>query len=202
MLLNDKYTLLYQLIFKNGLSIGYKNSVEITYPFFSTPKTAVTFASEILENFITFNFNVNPQKSNRKGDRTFDDDIPKGGFGIDPSKCAILCIEFQNEFTTEGGKLYNSVKENMEANGMLEKSSKLAQEMRKVGVKIFHAPISFESDGSDNPNRNLGILAGCYNDQLFIKDSWNAQICQEMTPHADDVIVKGRQFLSVSKDER
>ena len=93
---------------------------------------------------------------------------------------------------TEGGKLHASVKENMNANGMLSKTSKLVNQMRKYGVKIIHAPISFNPDGSDNPNINLGILAGCHNDQLFIKDSWNAQICEVMTPDVQDVIVKGK----------
>ena len=60
----------------------------------------------------------------------------------------------------------------MEANGMLLKTSKLVKEMRKAGVKIFHAPISFNTDGSDNPNIKLGILAGCHNDQLFLKGSY------------------------------
>ena len=30
----------------------------------------------------------------------------KGGLGIDPSKTALLFIEFQNEFASEGGKLH------------------------------------------------------------------------------------------------
>ena len=44
---------------------------------------------------------LQPKPAIRKGDRTFDGQIPKGGLGIDPSKCAILFIEFQNEFTTK-----------------------------------------------------------------------------------------------------
>ena len=34
----------------------------------------------------------------------------------------------------KGGKLHESVKENMEANGMLKKSSDLANQMRKSGT--------------------------------------------------------------------
>ena len=37
----------------------------------------------------------------------------KGGLGVDPAKTALLCIEFQNEFTSEGGKLYPEVKDVM-----------------------------------------------------------------------------------------
>ena len=92
-----------------------------------------------------------------------------GDMGIDPKKCALLLIEFQNEFTSEGGKLHGSVKENMEANGMLQNTVWLVNKMRRLGMKIFHAPISFDINGSDNPNKNLGILAGCDTDKLFVR---------------------------------
>ena len=64
----------------------------------------------------------------------------------------------------------------------------------KSGIKIFHAPISFKPDGSDNPNPNLGILAGCNDGKLFLKESWNAQICEAMTPDPKDVIVTGKEL--------
>ena len=116
--------------------------------------------------------------------------------GLDPTKTALLFIEYQNEFTTEGGKLHGSVRDNMETTGMLEKSAELAKQMRKLGIRIFHAPISFTPDGSDNPNPNLGILAGCDNDKLFTQGTWNAQICDIMKPQSGDVVVLGKHGLS------
>ena len=53
--------------------------------------------------------------------------------------------------------------------GMLENASRLARDMRPCGVKVFHAPITFAPDGSDNPNKNLGILGGCDNERLFTR---------------------------------
>ena len=88
---------------------------------------------------------------------------------MDPSKTALLFIEFQNEFTSEGGKLHPQVKEVMGMTGMLENASRLARDMRRCGVKVFHAPITFAPDGSDNPNKNLGILGGCDNERLFTR---------------------------------
>ena len=77
----------------------------------------------------------------------------KGGLGIAPDKTAVLFIEMQNEFTTEGGKLHGSVRDVMSATGMLENASRLAKQLRACGVRVFHAPISFAADGSDNPNK-------------------------------------------------
>ena len=94
-------------------------------------------------------------------DRTFAAAEAKGGVEIDPAKTAVLCIEYQNEFTTEGGKLYDSVKDVMASTNMMENSVGVCDAARAAGAKVFHAPITFAEDASDNPNKGLGILGGC-----------------------------------------
>ena len=37
----------------------------------------------------------------------------RGGLGIEPSKTALLFIEFQNEFASAGGKLHPQVSDQM-----------------------------------------------------------------------------------------
>ena len=44
-----------------------------------------------------------------------------GGSAIDASKTALLLVEYQNEFTTEGGKLHDAVKESMTADDFVAK---------------------------------------------------------------------------------
>jgi nicotinamidase-related amidase len=119
----------------------------------------------------------------------------KGGCSIDPKTTALVCIEYQNEFTTDGGKLYPAVKEVMEATEMLSKSANVAKACRDKGAKVMHAAIMFKEDASDNPNKGLGILAGCANDKLFIAGSWNADYCDTMKPEAGDMIVEGKRGL-------
>lgn len=128
-------------------------------------------------------------------DRTFTSADAKGGCDIDPSKTAVLCIEFQNEFTTEKGKLYDSVKGVMEATNMLNNAVDVTAAARSLGAKVFHAPISFAEDASDNPNKGLGILAGCAGGKLFTSGTWNAEICKKMTPQDGDVMVTGKKGL-------
>ncbi|KAL1525095.1 hypothetical protein AB1Y20_019967 [Prymnesium parvum] len=119
----------------------------------------------------------------------------KGGKEFEPSKAAVLFIEFQNEFATEGGKLYDGVKGVMESTGMLEKSVQVAEACRKAGVRVMHAAISFAEDASDNPNRNLGILGNCAASKLFTSGTWNAEFCSAMKPQDGDIIVTGKKGL-------
>jgi len=128
-------------------------------------------------------------------DRVFSPDQAKGGVEFDKSKACICFIEYQNEFAADGGKLHPAVKDVMSSNNMLAKSAALAVTARQVGIKIFHVPITFKADASDNPNRNLGILAGCAADSLFTENTWNAEFHESMTPVVGDVIIKGKKGL-------
>ena len=58
---------------------------------------------------------------------------------------------------------------------MLDKSAEVAEKARAAGATVMHAPIMFKEDASDNPNKALGILAGCANDKLFTEGTWNAE---------------------------
>jgi len=127
--------------------------------------------------------------------RTFAPADAKGGSDIVPSKTALVCIEFQNEFATEGGKLFPAVKDVMEATGMLAKTAQTASAVRAAGGVVLHVPIAFKADASDNPNKGLGILAGCAKDGLFTEGTWNAAFCEAMTPADGDVVVKGKKGL-------
>ena len=57
---------------------------------------------------------------------------------------------------------------------MLAKAADTAAKLRAAGGKVLHTPITFKADGSDNPNKGLGILAGCAKDSLFTEGTWNA----------------------------
>ena len=48
-------------------------------------------------------------------DRVFSSDAAKGGSELTKETTAMLFIEYQNEFTSDGGKLFPAVKESIEA---------------------------------------------------------------------------------------
>ena len=79
---------------------------------------------------------------------------------MDPAKTAILLIEYQNDFTAEGGKLHDGVKGVMESTGMLSNTSSLVEKAREKGCTIVHAPIVFSDDYKELGDDVYGILAG------------------------------------------
>mgnify|MGYP002818327668 CR=1 FL=1 len=87
------------------------------------------------------------------------------GVALDAHKTAVVFIEYQNEFATEGGKLHDAVKGTM--GDMLGSSAAVAEAARAAGTTVMHAPISFKEDASDNPNKGVGILQGCAENKFF-----------------------------------
>ncbi len=62
---------------------------------------------------------------------------------VEAEKTAVVLIEYQNDFTSEGGSLHDAVKDVMAETNMLENSKAVAAAARDAGATIIHAPISF-----------------------------------------------------------
>merc|ERR1712151_506539 len=162
---------------------------------FSTPMSAADFVARLKSCRPGAPKAAGPLEKLESLPRTFAPAEAKGGVGISAKNTAVLFIEYQNEFTSDGGKLHGAVKDVMLANDMLNKSMAVAVAVRKAGGKVFHAPVSFAQDASDNPNKGLGILAGCAKDELFTTGTWNADICVAMRPEQQDVVIVGKKGL-------
>ncbi|MFC0407193.1 cysteine hydrolase [Roseomonas elaeocarpi] len=114
---------------------------------------------------------------------------------MDPRKTALLLIEFQNDFTAEGGAQHAAVQAVMRQTDMLAHSQAVAAEARRRGVTILHAPISFAENYPEIPAEPYGILAGIVQSRAFRKGSWGAGICVEMSPQEGDIVVEGKRGL-------
>jgi ureidoacrylate peracid hydrolase len=114
---------------------------------------------------------------------------------IDPKTTAVVLIEYQNDFTTEGGVLHEAVSEVMDKTNMLSHTREVVKAARNSGTTIMHAPIAFTEGYGEITNRPYGILKGVVDGQAFVKGSWGAQIIDELTPAAGDIVVEGKRGL-------
>ncbi len=114
---------------------------------------------------------------------------------IDPKTTAVVLIEYQNDFTTEGGVLHEAVSEVMDKTGMLAHTRDVVGAARSAGATVMHAPITFAEGYGELTNQPYGILKGVVDGQAFIKGSWGAGIVDELTPAEGDIIVEGKRGL-------
>src|SRR6516165_6421447 len=114
---------------------------------------------------------------------------------IDPKTTAVVLIEYQNDFTTQGGVLHEAVSEVMEKTDMLAHTREVVEAARGAGVTIMHAPITFTEGYGELTNHPYGILKGVVDGRAFVKGSWGAEITDELRPAAGDIVVEGKRGL-------
>ncbi|GEM47846.1 cysteine hydrolase [Deinococcus cellulosilyticus] len=114
---------------------------------------------------------------------------------LDPSKTALVLIEFQNDFTTPGGALHGAVQGVMESSHMLDNTRALVQQAREQGVTIIHAPISFAPGYGELNPQPYGILKGVVDNNAFVKGTWGAEIIDDLKPQQGDIVIEGKRGL-------
>ena len=114
---------------------------------------------------------------------------------MDPSKTAVVLIEYQNDFTTENGALHGAVKATMDATGMLANTRAVVDAARAAGVTVVHAPIQFAAGYNELNAHPYGILKGVVDTNAFVKGSWGADIVDDVRPADTDIILEGKRGL-------
>jgi nicotinamidase-related amidase len=114
---------------------------------------------------------------------------------VDPKKTAVVLIEFQNDFTTEGGALHGAVKESMDATGMIQNTQEAVAAAREAGATIVHAPIQFAEGYNEITSTPYGILKGVVDTNAFVKGTWGAEIIDDVAPQSGDIVLEGKRGL-------
>ena len=114
---------------------------------------------------------------------------------IDPTTTALVLIEYQNDFTSDGGVLHPAVKDVMDKTGMLPNTKEVAARARAAGVTIMHAPITFAAGYNELSSHPYGILKGVVDGNAFVKGSWGAAIVDDLSPEAGDIVIEGKRGL-------
>jgi ureidoacrylate peracid hydrolase len=114
---------------------------------------------------------------------------------MDPKRTAVVLIEYQNDFTSEGGTLHDAVKPVMNSTNMLANTLEMVKKARELGATIVHAPITFTDDYHELTPEPYGILKGVVDSRSFRKGSWGSEIVEELTPQPQDIIIEGKRGL-------
>ena len=114
---------------------------------------------------------------------------------MDPKHTALVLIEYQNDFTSEGGTLHGAVKGVMESTNMLANTIETVKKARELGATIVYAPITFTDDYHELTPQPYGILKGVVDSRSFRKGSWGADIVDVLKPQAEDIVIEGKRGL-------
>ena len=114
---------------------------------------------------------------------------------MDPKQTALVLIEYQNDFTSEGGTLHGAVKQVMESSNMLANTVETVKKARELGITIIYEPITFTDDYHELTAEPYGILKGVVDSKSFRKGSWGAEIIDVLKPEPQDIVIEGKRGL-------
>jgi nicotinamidase-related amidase len=114
---------------------------------------------------------------------------------VDPRTTAVVLIEYQHDFTSEGGALHGAVAESMSATDMLNNTQTVIEAARAAGVTVIHAPIMFAKGYYEITEHPYGILAGVVESNAFVKGTWGAEIHPDVAPVEGDIVLEGKRGL-------
>ena len=116
---------------------------------------------------------------------------------IDPAKTAVVLIEYQNDFTSEGGVLHGAVEGVMKQTGMLANTERVVEAARSAGVTVMHAPIMFAKGYNEISAHPYGILKGVVDGNASVKGTWGAAVTEELDPQEGDIVIEGKRGLDI-----
>lgn len=123
---------------------------------------------------------------------------------LNPKETALVLIEFQNDFTTEGGIFHGAVNGVMNSNNMLQNTVDTVNAARQAGIQIVYVPISFTEDYHEVTATPYGILKGVVDNGAFKKNTWGTEIAEVLAPEKNDIIIEGKRsfcgFASTNLD--
>jgi nicotinamidase-related amidase len=114
---------------------------------------------------------------------------------MDPRSTAVVLIEFQNDFTSEGGALHGAVAGSMAETNMLENAKAVADAAREAGATVIHVPIAFANGYKEITGSPYGILKGVVDTNAFVKGEWGSDFVDDLRPEPEDIVVEGKRGL-------
>jgi ureidoacrylate peracid hydrolase len=114
---------------------------------------------------------------------------------LDPKTTAVVLIEYQNDFTSDGGVLHPAVEAVMDKTDMLANTERVVDAARAAGATIMHAPIMFAKGYNEISAHPYGILKGVVDGNAFVKGTWGAAITEELDPKEGDIVIEGKRGL-------
>lgn len=126
-------------------------------------------------------------------------------YRIPKEKVAIVLIEPQNDFLTEGGTMYAHIKEQLAERHVIKNLQNLLENARGKVAKIFYVPFHSFEEGFPELKKGGPAYEGLRGIEIDMEADWGTgawlrgtpgpEIIDELTPQKGDIIIEGKKTL-------
>lgn len=114
---------------------------------------------------------------------------------MNAKQTAVVLLELQNDFLSEGGKLQPLLKPVLEEHHVVANLNRLIEGARAQGMLIVHTPIQFSPDYREMGHAPYGIMASVKNAGALIEDTWGAEIAPVIDRRDSDIVIQGKSSI-------
>ncbi len=113
-----------------------------------------------------------------------------GGLRLDPSRCALIIQDMQNDVMMEGGAFASSgAPQHARDQNVVENIRRLAEACRSRGVMVVHVWFVVEP-GAPGFTLNAPLFEGIVDSKAMVRGTWGAQPASGLEPQAGDHVVE------------
>ena len=115
---------------------------------------------------------------------------------IDKSETALVIVDPQNDFLSEGGAVWDLVGEEVVKNNVVENLVKLRNAATEAGIPVFYSPHYYtehEYEHWKHPNHIDEIM---FDRKMFLKGTWGAEFHPDLQPDENTFVLSPHKGLS------
>jgi ureidoacrylate peracid hydrolase len=134
---------------------------------------------------------------------------------LDTARCAVIVIDMQNDFGTEGGMFHRAGIDISMIQRAVEPTGRVLVAARGIGIPVIYLKMGFKADLSDagpvdGPNsvrhERLGVGSAMRapdgrESRILVRDTWNTDIVSRLAPEPQDVLLYKHRFSGFFETE-
>jgi len=138
-----------------------------------------------------------------------------GPMEIEPARTAVIVVDMQNDFGAPGGMFARAGVDISGIQAAVAPTARVLAAARRAGLKIVYLKMGYQPDLSDlgapdSPNRTRHLEFGVGEtvsapdgtvSRILIRDTWNTDILDELSPEAEDTVVYKHRFSGFYETE-
>jgi ureidoacrylate peracid hydrolase len=128
--------------------------------------------------------------------------------GVDLASTAVLVVDMQNDFGAVGGMFERAGIDISGIQAVVAPIARVLAAARRVGLKVVylkmeHAPDLSDAGAADSPHwikhaffsvGDTVVAPGGEESRILVKDTWNTDMLDELTPEAGDTVVSKHRY--------
>ena len=115
---------------------------------------------------------------------------------MDLTSAAILIIDPQNDFLSEGGAVWDLVGAEVQKYDVVKKLQALKQVAKEVKIPVFYSPHYYTEDEYKNWKHLNFVDKVMFERKMFNKGTWGADFHQDLKPDENTVVLSPHKGLS------